>query len=63
MSRKEQKRKTLNDLCNLEIKLKFDPSWNGMIRDLYQRLEVYTFEDLVNKDLVQAECLVISFKD
>jgi hypothetical protein len=63
MSRKEQKRKTLNDLCNLEIKLKFDPSWNGMIRDLYQRLEVYTFEDLVNKDLVQVECLVISFKD
>jgi hypothetical protein len=63
MSRKEQKRKALNDLCNLELKLKFDPSWNGIIRDLYQRLEVYTFEDLVNKDLVQAECLVISFKD
>jgi hypothetical protein len=63
LTRKEQAKIVLHELSNLEQKLKFNTSWNQKIKDLYKQYNVYTFEDLIRKDLVQAQVLVISFKD
>jgi hypothetical protein len=61
-----RKKETLQQLKNMEYRFKKIggySSWDSKVKIAFQASGSYSFEDLVYKDISQAEYLISSFKD
>ena len=63
---KEKSKTLLRKLNHLEAKFKRTqhyPDWNNRIKDLFKETEVYSFEELIRKNFISVESLILNFED
>ena len=63
---KERSKTLLRKLNHLETKFKrtgYYPEWNNRIKDLFKETEVYSFEELIRKNFISVESLILNFED
>lgn len=63
---KVKKSDLLQKLNSLETRFKRTghyPMWDSRIKDLFKSFEVYSFEELIHKDYISAESLILNFGD
>jgi hypothetical protein len=63
---KVKKNELLQKMNSLETRFKRTghyPTWDNRIKDLFKSFGVYSFEDLIHKDYVSVESLILNFSD